>query len=131
MLKKACTLLLFALVLSACSSTEDKEKEVISAYLTAKYSVTPDTTIKQLNEAVSPYITATLAEEQDLQLAIDVAQKYDSPLLVQSVSAIPLEISGEYRYVVKLQVANKPVEQRGELSIDDGKISYDQHKKKK
>ncbi len=130
MLKKACTLLLFALVLSACSSTEDKEKEVISAYLTAKYSVTPDTTIKQLNEAVSPYITATLAEEQDLQLAIDVAQKYDSPLQVVSISAVPLDVSGEYRYVVKLSVADKPVEQRGELSVDDEKISYDQHKKK-
>lgn len=130
MLKKACTLLLFALVLSACSSTEDKEKKVISAYLTAKYSVTPDTTIKQLNEAVSPYITATLAEEQDLQLAIDVAQKYDSPLQVVSISAVPLDVSGEYRYVVKLSVADKPVEQRGELSVDDEKISYDQHKKK-
>ncbi|HJH11576.1 MAG TPA: hypothetical protein K8V30_07850 [Metalysinibacillus jejuensis] len=130
MLKKTCTLLLFALVLSACSSTEDKEKEVISAYLTAKYSVTPDTTIKQLNEAVSPYITATLAEEQDLQLAIDVAQKYDSPLQVVSISAVPLDVSGEYRYVVKLSVADKPVEQRGELSVDDEKISYDQHKKK-
>lgn len=130
MIKKSVILLVLAIALSACSSAQDKEKEVIGAYLTAKYTVTPDTTLEQVNTAIAPYVASTV-QEQDLQIALDVAKKYDSPLLVQSVSAIPLEISGEYRYVVKLQVANKPVEQRGELSIDDGKISYDQHKKKK
>ena len=130
MMKKSVILLVLAIALSACSSAQDKEKEVIGAYLTAKYTVTPDTTLEQVNTAIAPYVASTV-QEQDLQIALDVAKKYDSPLLVQSVSAIPLEISGEYRYVVKLQVANKPVEQRGELSIDDGKISYDQHKKKK
>ena len=130
MIKKSVILLVLAIVLSACSSAQDKEKEVIGAYLTAKYTVTPDTTLEQVNTAIAPYVASTV-QEQGLQIALDVAKKYDSPLLVQSVSAIPLEISGEYRYVVKLQVANKLVEQRGELSIDDGKISYDQHKKKK
>lgn len=130
MIKKSVILLVLAIALSACSSAQDKEKEVIGAYLTAKYTVTPDTTLEQVNTAIAPYVASTV-QEQDLQIALDVAKKYDSPLLVQSVSAIPLEISGEYRYVVKLQVANKLVEQRGELSIDDGKISYDQHKKKK
>lgn len=130
MIKKSVILLVLAIALSACSSAQDKEKEVIGAYLTAKYTVTPDTTLEQVNTAIAPYVASTV-QEQDLQIALDVAKKYDSPLLVQSVSAIPLEISGEYRYVVKLQVADKPVEQRGELSIDDGKISYDQHKKKK
>lgn len=130
MMKKSVILLVLAIALSACSSAQDKEKEVIGAYLTAKYTVTPDTTLEQVNTAIAPYVASTV-QEQDLQIALDVAKKYDSPLLVQSVSAIPLEISGEYRYVVKLQVADKPVEQRGELSIDDGKISYDQHKKKK
>ena len=130
MIKKSVILLVLAIVLSACSSAQDKEKEVIGAYLTAKYTVTPDTTLEQVNTAIAPYVASTV-QEQDLQIALDVAKKYDSPLLVQSVSAIPLDISGEYRYVVKLQVADKAVEQRGELSIDEGKISYDQHKKKK
>jgi len=130
MMKKSVILLVLAIALSACSSAQDKEKEVIGAYLTAKYTVTPDTTLEQVTTAIAPYVASTV-QEQDLQIALDVAKKYDSPLLVQSVSAIPLDISGEYRYVVKLQVADKAVEQRGELSIDEGKISYDQHKKKK
>ena len=62
MIKKSVILLLMAIVLSACSSAEDKEKEVIGAYLTAKYTVTPDTTLEQVNTAIAPYVASTVQE---------------------------------------------------------------------
>ena len=135
MAKRLFILLLMAIVLSACSSAEDKEKELISSYLSTKYAVTPTTTEEELAKKLAPFITEALAEEQAashaLALPIEVAKKYNSPLQVASISAIPLEVSGEYRYVAKLVVDNRPVEQHGELSIKDGVITYDQHQKKK
>ena len=135
MVKRLFILLLMAIVLSACSSAEDKEKEAIGNYLSTKYMVTPSTTEDELATKLAPFITQALAEEQAashvLALPIEVAKKYNSPLQVASISAIPLEVSGEYRYVAKLVVDNRPVEQHGELSIKDGVITYDQHQKKK